>query len=1308
MGSNVEQKIGKYEILSKLGEGGMGVVYKAKDPLIDRIVAIKMMTGAFAEEKEARERFLREARAVGRLQHPNIVTIYELGVEGSSPYMVMEFLEGQGLESVLSARVAVTLVQKLEYMAQICNALHYAHEHDIIHRDVKPANVIVMKGGTQVKLVDFGIARAGNSGMTRTGFAIGTTSYMSPEQIEASKTLDRRSDIFSAGVMMYEVLTNNLPFPGNEPIAIAIKILREPYPKLAAYLAEYPPELDDIMARALAKDREERYSTAEEFAFDLSRLIDQLKRAMVSQYVVEGRESFDKKDLTRAKELLSYVLKIDPSNSEARQLVYEIQKVAQVQQKGEHLRQIKASIEETIGQRQYDEALVFIEQALKLDQNNAELLQQRDLVVAEQQRRSEVKKRLNLAQSAEAMGDFRLAREHVEKALSLDPTDTHARMVKSNIEQAIAEQEKQKKIHEFIDVAKAEMAERRFTSAREAIKKAEALQPDSPEIQALKSAAYASHEQELKRRELEQLAKEIQGMLAAEDHDSALKAVNSALQQYPNDVDLLQLRGVAEQKREVTGRKRKIDEQIAKATRLVNENKSAEALKLMQGVSQEFPEEERVQKFLATMEESAGREKTEKLKKDHLKKAKDALAAKNYQGAIATLEAARIEFPASTEIAELLQYARELVREQEAKKIAAEREAAAELAAAAAAAGAAAEAAAEAAAARKKAAEQRREASLAKSAAAPVEAPPAKAPKVEPVALPPPREAPTPAKAVPAPPAKAAAAAGSYEETVVLPPPTKKPEAPEKPKRLEKREHVAPVTAPAPASSSGKWIGIGAAVAVVVIAVGSYFALHKSAPATPVEPTTKTETAPSTAPSTAPAPAGPVLGTLSVEAKDDKGASIDNADVFVDNQLKDTPVKGGKVTLKISAGKHQVRIEKPGYGSAPAQTVEIAKDGEVRVQFALTKTAEGAVVQPVNPYLMVTATPGATIKVDDKTIENVGPDGKYSFQVEPGKHKVELTLRGYKAFSTSITAKAGERVPVKGVMTAIPPPTVAFSASPTSIQEGQSTELKWNTQGATAAVTLDGAAVSPSGSKSMKPGSTTTYTLVAKGEGAEAATKSVTITVAAAAKSPAIDSFAASSATITKGDRSRLTWSTQNANDVSISGIGKVDPSGSRDVNPSDTTTYKLTAKGAGGSVDSRPVTVTVQPPAPTGPSAADIAAAKAREVEAQKAKDLADVKDIIERQIKHAYEAKSFAELQKVWPDMPKNVANDTKGLFQSNDVQNITMEFNCTYEVSGDAASARCSETMKYMFSGKAQSSPFSFSYKFKRVGGSWRLGA
>src|SRR5512140_249113 len=135
MGSEVDNRVGKYEVLSKLGEGGMGVVYRAKDPLIDRVVAIKKMTGTFAEDAEARERFLREARAVGRLQHPNIVSIYELGLEGNSPYMVMEFLEGQGLDRVVATRAPLTLVQKLEYLVQVCNALHYAHEHDIVHRD---------------------------------------------------------------------------------------------------------------------------------------------------------------------------------------------------------------------------------------------------------------------------------------------------------------------------------------------------------------------------------------------------------------------------------------------------------------------------------------------------------------------------------------------------------------------------------------------------------------------------------------------------------------------------------------------------------------------------------------------------------------------------------------------------------------------------------------------------------------------------------------------------------------------------------------------------------------------------------------------------------------------------------------------------------------------------------------------------------------------------------------------------------------------------------------------------------------------
>ena len=1297
MSSNVEQKIGKYEVLTKIGEGGMGVVYKAKDPLIDRIVAIKMMTGAFSEEKESRERFLREARAVGKLQHPNIVTIYELGVEGNSPYMVMEFLEGQGLDKILSNRVALTMVQKLEYMEQICNALHYAHEHDIVHRDVKPANVIVMKGGSQVKLVDFGIARAGNSGMTKTGFAIGTTSYMSPEQIEASKGLDRRSDVFSTGVMMYEVLTNNLPFPGTEPIAIAIKILREPFPRLAAYLAEYPAELDDIMNRSLAKDREERYSTAEEMAFDLSRLIEQLKRNMVSQYVVEGKESFDKKDFGRAKELISYVLKIDPGNSQARALNYEIQKMAQQAQKGEHLRQLKAAIEETIGQRQYDEALNFIEQALKIDTKSTELLKQKELVLAEQQRRAEVKKRLNLAQSAEAMGDFRMAREHVEKALSLDPTDTQARMQKANIEQAIAEQEKQKQIRDFLDVAKTEMVERRFTSAREAIKRAEALQPDSPEIQALKAAAYSGHEQELKRRELEQFARDVQASLAAGDPDAAWKKANSALQMYPTDVTLLQLRGQAEQAR--------------------------------------------------------AEKATERAKKDHLSKAKDALGRKNYEAAIGELEGARIEFPADKEIADLLRLARE---ERDNAKFAAEKATQMQAAAQAQAAAAAAEAAA-----RKKAEEERqraeekarhdaeekrraeekahrdaeekerkaaeekarreareaderrrREEEEKKKAADKQRAEEEKKRKAAEAAriaaevaakLPQQPSSATNIFSAPSSGAAAAPAPSAYEETIVSPPAPKKKEVVKEKPRREEPVYVPPA---ATGGGKGKMIGIGAAVAVLVIGAASYFifkgpskpdtggagtgatsgATTGDTSGTPGTGTPSNTTSSTTSSTTAGTPA-PVLGSLSVEAKDDKGAALDGADIFVDNQLKDVQIQGGKATIQLAPGKHKVRVEKPGYKAGPVQNVTIAKNAEARLAFALTKTAE-VVATVVNPYLMITSTPNASVSVDGNNVGTVGADGKASFQVPPGSHKIDIAMRGFRPGSATISAEAGKRVPVTVALTAIPAPSVDFSPANSNIEEGKSVELKWNVQGATD-VTIEGlGAVSASGSRSVSPNKNTTYRLVAKGEGGDT-TATAVVNVAAPA-APVIGAFSASPAGVTKGGSTKLTWSTQNATDVSISGIGKVDASGSRDIPSVDsTTTYRLTAKGPGGNTD-KSVTVNV-----TGPSAAEAAAAAA---DAARQKEVADATAAV-NSFKAAYESKNIDALAQAWPSIPAATRKALSDTFKMDSRYSFTCK---APNPTGDTTQATCAQVAT--LGGKTYNAVITLD--LAKTSGTWRV--
>jgi eukaryotic-like serine/threonine-protein kinase len=188
-------KIGKYEVLDTLGRGGMGVVYRAIDPRIGRLVAIKMITGDYAKDPDYLNRFYREARSTGTLQHANIVTVYDLGDQDGVPYLVMEYLEGEPLDKIIGSRRDLSLPDRLDIIIQACNGLQYAHQHGVVHRDIKPGNIMVLKDGN-VKLVDFGIARLGNSSMTATGQMIGTISYMSPEQING-QAVDSRSDIFS-------------------------------------------------------------------------------------------------------------------------------------------------------------------------------------------------------------------------------------------------------------------------------------------------------------------------------------------------------------------------------------------------------------------------------------------------------------------------------------------------------------------------------------------------------------------------------------------------------------------------------------------------------------------------------------------------------------------------------------------------------------------------------------------------------------------------------------------------------------------------------------------------------------------------------------------------------------------------------------------------------------------------------------------------------------------------------------------------------------------------------------------------------
>lgn len=270
------KKLGRYEVLRVLGKGAMGVVYEGRDPNLDRRVAIKTVKVENLSEEAAAEyehRFRTEARSAARLQHPNIVSVYDSDRDGDVAFLVMEYIQGDDLKHHLDRGVRYTLEQSLKIIRDLLSALDYAHKQGIVHRDVKPANLLIEPGG-RVKLTDFGVARIQDSGeATRTqGSMVGTLKYMAPEQVQGQK-IDARADLFSTGVVLYQLLTDKRPFDGDNDFSIIHQIIGHNPPPPSAANPRLPGALDAVVARALAKNKEERFATARDFAVALQAAI---------------------------------------------------------------------------------------------------------------------------------------------------------------------------------------------------------------------------------------------------------------------------------------------------------------------------------------------------------------------------------------------------------------------------------------------------------------------------------------------------------------------------------------------------------------------------------------------------------------------------------------------------------------------------------------------------------------------------------------------------------------------------------------------------------------------------------------------------------------------------------------------------------------------------------------------------------------------------------------------------------------------------------------------------------------------------
>jgi serine/threonine-protein kinase len=331
---------GRYEILDKLGEGAMGVVYRARDASLGRVVALKMLSADLGAEEELHQRFQREAEAIGRLSHPNIVTVYDVGEAAGQLYMAMELLEGDDLRSLIEKRASIALADRVRILIQICAGLAYAHSRGVVHRDIKPANIMVGSDG-RVKILDFGLARvSARSTITRRGVILGNPDYMAPEQA-MGKGVDRRSDVFSAGAVFYEFLTLEKPFKGKTLHAVLYQIISDDPEPVLTVNPEVPVRLASIVHRMLRKDPEQRYGAMEDVSSDLSEIhaglrrsggrstfpaaapaVSEETRTRVRDRVAQGRALLDAGQPDRAVDEMKEALRLDPSAEDAAELLW--------------------------------------------------------------------------------------------------------------------------------------------------------------------------------------------------------------------------------------------------------------------------------------------------------------------------------------------------------------------------------------------------------------------------------------------------------------------------------------------------------------------------------------------------------------------------------------------------------------------------------------------------------------------------------------------------------------------------------------------------------------------------------------------------------------------------------------------------------------------------------------------------------------------------------------------------------------------------------------------------------------------------
>jgi predicted Ser/Thr protein kinase len=575
--------VGRYQVRSCIGQGGMGVLYLAFDPLIGRQVAVKLLR---IHSEEYLERFAREARSAGRLQHPNIVTIYDVGEFEGQPFIAMEYIAGQTLAELIARRVPLPLLRRLELVEELCDGLAYAHRAGIVHRDIKPANLMVNDEGL-LKILDFGIARLADAGVTRVGLVVGTPNYMSPEQVQGLP-LDHRSDIFAVGLVVYELLSGRQAFTGDSPIAVAQRVVNEQPVPLTSIVPDLDPAVARIVARAIEKDPAARYQDLAVMRREVARVRAQLDQESLDATIVAPTPVVRQPGMPTPPR--------QPATHTPPRRPADMQELAQRRQA--QIEQHLHRAEEALAGGHLEDALREAEQAAFLDPSYARTLECLDRVRAATDAR-QVEEWLDAAEQHLVRGALTDAQALVDQARQLDPESEHAAALAAAIATGRREREarlaRARQLEDRLARAGAALDAGRFEAARGLLEDAAGIEGlETGQIQQIEAAqlVLAEREAETRRRETRQaLLAEARERLAAGDFARALACVEGARELDPMSevvaalaADIERAKAAAEERRREEEIEQRVRAAVASARAEAAEGRHEQALRALRAL----------------------------------------------------------------------------------------------------------------------------------------------------------------------------------------------------------------------------------------------------------------------------------------------------------------------------------------------------------------------------------------------------------------------------------------------------------------------------------------------------------------------------------------------------------------------------------------------------------------------------------------------------------------------------------------------------------------------------------------------------